>query len=580
MSRNHQPKKWRVLGSNAEAEELLRSKLGVHPVVARLLVQRGMTTPEAADLFLNPALDRMHDPFLLPDAEKACERIKQALAANQKIRIHGDYDGDGVTSAALWTRCLRALGADVDVFVPHRRRHGYDMRMGFIEEARDAGVRLIVTTDCGIRRCDEVEKARALGIDVIVTDHHAPNADGTLPNAVAVVNPQRRDSRYPFPHLAGVGVAFKLCEALTLHLGHKAAAFRKSFLDLAAIGTITDVMPLIDENRIIVRHGLEALRYTKKPGLRALLDASGFSDRALTVGDVGFGIGPRLNAAGRIDETQFALDILMTKEAGEASSLARKLNELNSQRKEDQKRVQEEAFAQVAQQDVADVRCLVICGENWSSGIVGLVAGKIVQQLHRPCVVIAMDDSGHGKGSARSIPGFHMLAAIDACKALLTEYGGHALAAGLSITKDNVSEFAHQMNKLAASALSDEDCVAMLEPAMVIDPVELNFSLLEQLDRLAPFGNGNPLPLFVSRGVAIQEVLTMGKEREHLKFRLGIDGLNRWGTIEAPWFYRGALAQSLQSGTSMDFCFQPNINSFNGKRSIQFVVEDVNASEW
>lgn len=580
MRRSHQPKRWRMLEADRQAEARLEDELGLHPIVARLLVQRGMTTPDAADLFLNPELDRMHDPFLLPDAEQACERIKQALAANEKILIHGDYDGDGVTSAALWTRCLRALGADVDVFVPHRRRDGYDMRMRFVEQAREDGVRLIVTTDCGIQRCDEVDQAREWGIDVIVTDHHTPNADGSLPKAVAVVNPHRKDSRYPFRDLAGVGVAFRLCEALTLHLGHKAAAFRKSFLELAAIGTITDVVPLLDENRIIVKHGLEALRETRKPGLRALLDICGYSDRTLDARSVSHGIGPRLNAASRVDETQFALDILLTKDIAQAASLAKKLNDLNAERREEQSRVQEEAFAQVAQQDVADARCLVISGDNWSSGIVGLVASKIVDRFHRPCVVIATDASGRGKGSARSIYPFNIFEAIDACKDLLIEYGGHAHAAGISISTANVGDFAQQMNKLAGVCLSDEDCVATLEVAMEVHPSDVTFSLLEQLERLAPFGSGNANPLFVSRGVAIQDVLTMGKEREHLKLRLGVDGLNRDGIVDAPWFYRGSMAELLAPGTTLDFCFQPNINVFNGRRSIQFIVEDVNAPQW
>ncbi len=580
MRRSHQSKRWKVLAADLVTEEILQRELGIDRILARLLVQRGLTTPETANRFLNPKLDQLHDPFLLPDANKACERLKLALAGSEKIMIHGDYDGDGVTSAALWTRCLRALGAEVDVFVPHRRRDGYDMRMRFVEEARERGVRLIVTTDCGIQRCDEVDQARAWGIDVIVTDHHTPNADGSLPNAVAVVNPHRRDSRYPFANLAGVGVAFKLCEALTIRLGLNRADFQRGFLDLAAIGTITDVMPLLDENRVIVRYGLEALRTSKKVGLRALLVAAGLSDRALTVADVGFGIGPRLNAAGRIDEAHYALDILLTRDAEEAASLARRLNDLNAERKDEQKRILAEALALISQQDVAEARCLVVAGEDWSSGIVGLIASKIAQQFHRPCVVIALGSDGMGKGSARSIPAFNIFEAMDACGGLLVEYGGHAHAAGLSISSDRVGEFTIQMNRIATAALSDEDCVATLEPAMEIDPARLTMECLERLRRLEPFGHGNPSPLFVSRSVSIREILTMGKEKEHLKFKLGIDGVNRWGTVDAPWFYRGDLAQGMQSGTALDFCFQPDINEFNGKRSVQFVVEDVAAPEW
>jgi len=580
MRRTHQPKRWRMIEADDDAVQRIESELGIHPIVARLLVQRGLTTPEAADLFLNPNLDRMHDPMLLPDAERACERLKQALASGEKIMIHGDYDGDGVTSAALWTRCLRALGADVEVFVPHRDRDGYDMRMKFVEKARQDGVKLIITTDCGIQQCDEVDQACAFGIDVIITDHHTPNADGSLPKAVAVVNPHRKDSQYPFKYLAGVGVALKLCEALTQYLGHSVASFRKSFLDLAAIGTITDVVPLIDENRIIVKHGLRFLKDTRKLGLRALLEACGYSDRTIDAGMISHGVGPRLNAASRIDETVYALDILLTKEPSEATALARKLNELNAKRKEDQARVEEEAFAQIAQLDLAEARCLVLSGDTWPAGIVGLVAGKVVQRLHRPCVAIALDKSGLARASARSIHAFNVLDAIESCKDLLSAYGGHAHAAGLSIASEHVAEFATRMNRIAAASLSDEDCVATLDVAMEIDPTHLTYDLLAQLESLAPFGAANARPLFVSRGVRINEVRCMGKESEHLKLILGIEGLNRWDTVDAPWFYRGDLIQSLGSVDSLDFCYQPNINEFNGKRSIQFIVEDVNAAEW
>ncbi|HLJ53885.1 MAG TPA: single-stranded-DNA-specific exonuclease RecJ, partial [Chthonomonadaceae bacterium] len=470
MSRSHQPKRWRILGEDPAVEEALVRELDLHPVVARLLVQRGIATVEDAELFLDPSLDRLHDPFLLPDAEAACQRIKQALAANEKIRIHGDYDSDGVTSAAIWARCLAALGASVDVFVPHRRRDGYDMRVGFVDECRAAGVGLIITTDCGIQRCDEVERARSYGIDVIVTDHHTPNVDGSLPRAVAVVNPHRHDSRYPFRDLAGAGVAFKLCEALTTALGKNRDGFRRGFLELAAIGTITDVMPLVGENRILVRHGLEALRNTRKPGLQALIEVSGVGGRPLTTYDIGFGIGPRLNSASRIDETQYALDLLVTKDVEDAGALARRLNELNAQRKEDMKRAQDEAAEMLAQQDITDARCLVVSSENWSPGIVGLVASRIVQRTNRPCVVIAIGETGIGKGSARSIPGFNVFNAIDACKDLLTEYGGHAMAAGLAIDRDNLPDFTRQMARIAAEQLSAEDCVPTLTPAMEIDP--------------------------------------------------------------------------------------------------------------
>jgi single-stranded-DNA-specific exonuclease len=581
MRRSHNAKRWHVLPGDIQAEARLQMEIGAHPIVARLLVQRGLTTPEAAEAFLDPSLDRMHDPFLLPDAEAACERLKQALHNNEKILVHGDYDGDGVTSAALWTRCLRSLGAQVDVFVPHRKRDGYDIRAPIIEQARQEGVTLIVTTDCGIQRVDEVEHARQAGIDVVITDHHTPNASGELPKAVAVVNPHRKDSRYPFPHLAGVGVAFKLCEALTCHLGHKAAAFRRSFLDLAAIGTITDVMPLLDENRIIVKHGLEALQNTKKPGLQALIDVAGYAGKTLDVRSVSHYLGPRLNAASRVDETKIALDLLMTKDPVQGAFLANRLNELNTIRREETTRIMEAAMEQVAQQDVAEARCLVVSGTDWSSGIVGLVASRIVDRYHRPCVVIAMNEAtGSGKGSARSIHAFNIFNAIDACKDLLQEYGGHAHAAGLAIDNANLSDFAAQMNRLAGALLSEEDCVPTVEVAMEIAPSDVCSELIQQLEALAPFGSGNPEPHFASRSVPIQDVLIMGKEKQHLKLLLRAEGLNGRDCVDAPWFFHAELAEGLQPGSTLDVCYRPQFNEWNGRRSIQFLLEDIQPPEW
>jgi len=572
------PKRWSLLPEDIQAEARLQIELGVHPITARLLVQRGLTTPEAADRFLNPTLDRLYDPMLLPDAEAACARLKIALANKEKILVHGDYDGDGLTSSALWTRLLRSLGGNVDVFVPHRKRDGYDMRIPIIEQAKQEGVTLIVTTDCGIQRVDEVEHAREAGIDVIITDHHTPGA--ILPKAVAVVNPQRKDSQYPFRHLAGVGVAFKMGEALTRYLGHGVNGFRRAYLDLAAIGTVTDVMPLLDENRILVKHGLEHLQETKKPGLRALIDVCGYADKKLDTRSIGFGIGPRLNSASRIDETKIALDLLMTKDEDEAVSLARRLNELNQQRRDEQDKVFEEAMEQVVRQDMTEAKCLVVSG-NWRGGIIGIVASKIVDRFHRPCVVIGTDDTtGLGRGSARSITAFNMFDAVNACTALLEEYGGHAHAAGMSIRTENIVDFAAQMNHLAGVALSDEDILPTLEVAVELSPAEISSDLLNQVAAMEPFGNGNPEPLFVSRSVPVMEVMRMGNEKQHLRLTLRADGLNGRDSVQSPWFFRGELAEMLETVPSLDICYKPQFNDWNGRRSIQFLLEDIKPPEW
>ncbi len=581
MRRSHASKRWHFPAGDIQAEARLQMDLGVHPILARLLVQRGLVTSEDAHAFLNPSLSHLHDPFLLPDALLACERLKIALQKKERILVHGDYDGDGVTSSALLTRVLRKLGADVDVFVPHRKRDGYDMRVPIIEQARQDGVTLIVTTDCGIQRIDEVEHARQYGIDVIITDHHTPSTSGKLPAAVAVVNPQRVDSKYPFRSLAGVGVAFKLCEALTRHLGHPVEAFRRHYMDLAAIGTVTDVMPLLDENRVLVKFGIEALKTTKKVGLSALIDSAGIDREGLTARSIGFSLGPRLNAASRIGETTDALDLLLTTDPHVAATLASKLEELNRSRRDQQDLILGEALAQVALQDVQEARCLVLSGKGWPGSIVGIVAGKIKERFNRPCVMIALDEiTGAGRGSARSINAFNIFNAIDSCSALLNEYGGHALAAGLSIDGVNVEEFANQMNLLAKDILTEEDLLPSLEAAMEIDPSAVDDSLLEQIEFMAPFGAGNLEPHFVSRNVPIVETKRIGPDGKHLRLTLRADGLNRNGCVSALWWHNGELAEALQGIDSVDLCYQPQFNRFRGERTVQFMIEDVRPLEW
>ncbi len=581
MRRGHTSKRWQALPANDQVEIELTRKLGIDPVVARLLTQRGIVTAEAANDFLNPSLSQLHDPMLMPDAEIACNRLKQALHTREKILVHGDYDGDGVTSAALLTRCLRKLGGQVEVFVPHRKRDGYDMRAPFIEQAKLDDVKLIITTDCGIQRVDEVAQAKQHGIDVIVTDHHTPNADGSLPDAIAVVNPHRHDSRYPFRDLAGVGVAFKLCEALVSCLGHNVDGFYRGYLDLACIGTVTDLMPLVGENRIIVGAGLKALTETKKLGLQALIEVSGYAKKPLDARSIGFGLGPRINSASRVGETQLALDLLLTCDPNEAARMAAALQDLNVERQQLQARILEEALAQVALQDVVEARCLVVSGPGWPGGVIGIVAGKIVDRFHRPCVMIAMDEAtGIGRGSARSIPGFSIYDAIHASRAHLLEYGGHAPAAGFSIEADEVAGFAADINQFAVERLSEEDCMPSLQTAMEINPSQMCPGLIEMIASMAPFGIGNPEPLFVSRGVRINGAERMGQDGKHLRLLIAAEGVNSRDQVDAPFWNRGDFADTLQPGSTLDICYKAQINEWNGRRSVQFLIEDIAAPEW
>jgi len=565
-----------VAPEDREAAARLQKALGCTPLAARLLVNRGLTTAEAADSFLNPSVTHLSDPFLLPDAEAAAERIKQALHRKERIFVHGDYDGDGVTSAALWTRLLEKLGADVRVHVPHRHRDGYDMRSKFVAQAKEEGAQLIVTTDCGIKRCDEVDEARAAGIDVLITDHHEPG--DMLPRAVAVVNPHRKDSRYPFPDLAGVGVAFRTGEALVRHLGLSVDSYRRAYMDLAAIGTVTDIMPIMGENRIFVKHGLAALQNTQKPGLRALMAAAKLdSGKPLTAYSIGFGIGPRLNAVGRVDDAKLALDILLTRDPAEATALAARLEQANNERRQEQARIFEEAMQQIAAQDLMERACIVLSSRSWHAGVIGIVANKIVERFRRPTVLIALnEETGEGRGSARSIKAFDLFDAISACADYLVEFGGHAQAAGLVIEDAKLDAFAEEMNRLASAQLTQEDFVPTLEADAEIDPAEVTPALLRELAAFEPWGRGNDEPLFISRGLDILDARRIGTEQTHLKMWVRSEAMN---PTEALLWGGGDLADHLRPGDSVSLCYRPQFNHFNGRTSIQFRVEDLRPAD-
>lgn len=568
-------KRWNIGRGDSAAARALAAEAGCSPISAQLLLNRGINSPDEAARFLTPDLSHLPDPFLLPDAERAAERLKQALAKNEKIAVHGDYDGDGVTSAALWMRLLQTLGADVTVHVPHRKRDGYDMRSKFVAQAKAEGAKLIITSDCGIQRCDEVEEAREAGIDVIVTDHHEPGPN--LPQAVAVVNPHRKDSKYPFRSLAGVGVAFRTGEALIRHLGHPVDKYRRAYLDLAAIGTVTDIMPLHGENRVIARFGLQQLAETRKVGLRSLIQSAGLGGRPLTTRDIGFGLGPRLNAIGRVDDAKIALDLLLTRDENVGRELAAKLEKANAERRLEQDRIFTEALEQISRMELTERACLVIDGTGWHSGVIGIVASKLVDRFHRPAVVISRDDeTGLGKGSARSIPAFDLYSAVNTCGRHLVEYGGHAHAAGLSMKLDNLTSFRDEMDEIARTTLSEEDLMPAVDCDMEIDAAEVTLELLREVERFAPWGNENEEPVFVSRGLTVLETRRIGKEQQHLKMQLRTFGMN---PTDALLWGAGELADKFEPGIALDICYRAEINRYNGRETVQFKVIDFAGAE-
>ncbi|MBM3458452.1 MAG: single-stranded-DNA-specific exonuclease RecJ, partial [Armatimonadetes bacterium] len=384
-----------------EAEELAH-RVGVARLTGQLLWERGARDEDAARRFLDPNLDCLHDPLLLPDADRAVERLARAVRERERILVHGDYDVDGVCAAALLTRTLRVLQADVDHFVPHRRVQGYDLQVETVRERAAQGIRLIVTADCGIVAFAGAEAARDLGVDLIVTDHHEPDGGGRLPVACAVVNPKRPGSRYPFPDLCGTAVAYKLCLALLDRLQVPSAGFRTRFLDLVALATCADCMPLLDENRVLVKHGLESIRNTNKAGLKALMQNSGLRADRLNTRALGFALGPRINAIGRMDDAAVALELLLTSDAAEAENLAQRLEQANRDRQQEQEQIYQDAIRQ--SQRYLDDRILVLSSPRWHPGIIGIVASRVVENCFRPAVLIAVDEAtGRARGSCRSL---------------------------------------------------------------------------------------------------------------------------------------------------------------------------------
>ncbi len=567
---------WTEPVRDAKAEQTLVRELCIHPLTARLLCNRGLKDAAEADAFLRPDLRQLHDPFGLPDMDKAAHRIQDALASGETIFVHGDYDVDGVTSTAVYVRTLLALGAKLIYRVPHRKNDGYDIKAQAINWAHEQGATLVITSDCGIQAREAVAHANSLGMTVIITDHHEPGE--VLPPAYAVVNPHRHDSTYPFPNLAGVGVAFKTMQAVVrlVQPTHE-SAFIQKFLDLVACGTVADVMPLLGENRVFASFGLKQLATTRKVGLRALLDGAGIdTSKPLSAESVGFGIGPRINAVGRMDDAALALDLMLTGDPEEARMLVEKLNAFNVERQQAQRRILEEAKAIVGGLDLDKIKVLVIASPGWNAGVVGIVAGKLVEAYYRPAIVIGVNDAEtHGKGSARSIKGFDMFQGMQLCRDLLESCGGHEMAAGLSLTMENLAAFGDRINAHAHATMTDEDFIPRLAHDGMIDPSTLSLDLLEDWARLAPFGQANPEPRFASEELLICDAKRIGKDMSHLKMRVRSGAMEPTDCIA---WGQGDWADRAGPGDRLEAVYTPQINEWNGRRLLQLNVKDLRRS--
>jgi single-stranded-DNA-specific exonuclease len=556
--------RWKVHENNPRLQKTLSDALGVSPFFAQLLVNRDIRTPEQAQEFLFGGLSSCADPFLMKDMARGVERIKRAVEKKEKILIYGDYDVDGVTATALLADILSGMGADLETFIPNRLEEGYGLNIRAVALARDRGVKLIITVDCGINSVEEVECANNYGIDVVITDHHEVKRE-LHPPAYAIIDPHQPDCPYPFKYLAGVGVAYKLAKALVDD--PKAV---DEHLDLVALGTVADIVPQLGENRILTKAGLKSLRMTDKPGLRALMEVGRIPPEKLTCRHIGFVLGPRINAMGRVGSANVALELLMCRDDVTAKELARVLDRENRNRQNIEKDILNEALEKANRDiDLENEKVIVLADEGWHPGIIGIVASRLTEEFSKPAIMIALDGD-RGKGSGRGVEGFNLFEAIERASGHLIDFGGHEQACGMKIMKENIGPFREKINEVAGECFIDREDMA---PELRVD-LHLPFShvgakLVEELSMLMPYGPGNSEPVFSSNGVKVKNApRDIGKNG--FKFFVTCGNL----TCEAVTFRKNDIKKP-RTGDIINLAYTPSINSWDGIDSIQLNIKDL-----
>jgi single-stranded-DNA-specific exonuclease len=567
MPNNSQNKRWVKKPFDQTAATRLARWFNISDLSAALLANRNITDIDDAERFFNPILEHLHDPFLMADMQQAVDRIMQAIEAKEKILIYGDYDVDGTTSTVILKKALQLIGADVSYYIPERLKDGYGLREDAMDMARERGIQLIISVDTGIRAQQVVEYAKSLGLDVIITDHHLPEEG--LPKARAVLNPKRPDCNYPEKNLAGVGVAFKLAQALLMKT--EQSRFIESFVKIAAIGTIADIVPLTGENRVIAKYGLAGLRQPKNHGLRALLEVVGLSPtKAISGSDVGFKIGPRINAVGRLAGASTAVDLFDAPDLETAMELAQAMNAQNAARQQIEAETLKQALEQIDNTpELSESRVAVIAGQGWHRGVIGIVASKVVERLHRPTIIISIED-GYGYGSGRSIQAFHLLQGLESCGELFERFGGHSHAAGVTLRAENIGELRRRLNAYAEGMLSAEDLVPIVPIDYELPLKQATLETLDEINRLEPFGSGNPQPTFVTYGVQVVERPRVLKEK-HLKLKVMQGG--RW--IDCIWWGAGEHAADIFAGDSVSIVYNLSENDYNNNKHIQLILKDL-----
>ena len=556
-------KKWQIYQVNEKEIEELQDKYKMNKLLATILSNRGIVEEEQIEKFLNPKRNDFYDPYGMPDMKITVERIIKAIENQEKTIIYGDYDVDGITSITVLKSFLKERGLDVGVYIPNRLDEGYGLNKTAVEKIAQEGYTLMITVDCGISAIEEVQYANDLGIETLITDHHEPGEE--IPKALAVVDAKRKDNKYQCRNLAGVGVVFKLIQAISMRLGLEEKEYLK-YLDIVCIGTISDIVPLTDENRVIVKLGLKLVQQTRNLGLRSILQATGYNKIDSIA--ISFGVAPRINACGRMGHQEEALNLFLSKDAKEVNELTQKLNEYNKERQEIEKNIFADAVEQIKANNLQEKSTIALMGKNWHHGVIGIVSSKITEMYFKPSILLC-EEGDIGKGSGRSIPGFDLYEALTQCPKLIDRFGGHAMAIGITIKKDKFEEFKTEFEKTAREN-HIEDIVPILKIDSQISLDEINKNMVESLKELEPFGEENKTPLFLFKNLKIDSIRALTEEK-HLKLTVK----ENKAVVNAIGFNLGQLANEYKIGDKIDIVGNLEINSFNGVDNVQINIKDM-----
>ncbi len=555
-------KKWEISSIEEKLIDKIAKENNISNLLSSILANRGIITKEQVKRFLNPTREDFYNPFLMPDMEKAVSRILKAIKNKEKTIIYGDYDVDGITSITVLKKFLEERNLKIDTYIPNRLNEGYGLNKQAIKSIKEQEYSLVITVDCGISAIEEIKYANELGLDVIITDHHEPIEK--LPKCLAIVDAKRKDSIYPFNQLAGVGVVFKLIQAISIKLNLDAKEYLK-YLDIVCVGTISDIVPLIDENRVITKLGLKLVTMTKNIGLKVLIDSIGFKEINSTA--ISFGIAPRINACGRIGNEIEALKLFLTEDKEDAIKIAERLNKYNIERQETEKQIFKEAIEQI-ENDNQNKPCIILGKEGWHHGIIGIVASKVTDIYFKPSILICFEKE-EGKGSGRSIPGFNLHDAVMNCSKYVEKFGGHSMAIGINVKKENFEKFKKEFEEYTQNS-NISDIIPIIKIDNEIDLKKINIQDVKDLKLLEPYGEANKVPLFIIKNLKIQSIRSLS-EGKHLKLKLGIDNY----IIEAIGFNMGDLNEEYLIGDKVDIVGNIEINNFLGNEQIQINLKDI-----